>query len=421
MFRSQPYLESTSYVQINLDTPLELPPNNQFQTKRGHKFTLKDRNNFYDWYNAYFRVDFKFEAKANGGNIAADTESAPINGSFSLIKSLKLSSAGKKLYEADNIHKGIFIKNLLDFSDDYSRSVAKNQFWYLDSDATTATDNNATKLGMRARALLSHGGEMVKTIIPLNRYSFFEGLSDKLLPPLQLEFEIELQNDEEMIFQNDGTARRIVVRKFELWVPQLHLTGKGQTLANEKILKPTQWKYLNENLHSSSARRDAIGTWLITPGVKDPKHVFVFFQQTWKQNAYTQNPYIFDTFNIDGDDSARLDTCRLKYGTTFYPELDYGNDFKIRILNDLINFRYRKNDYNTGVQLQLANFEKLYPIIYFDLRNTKESVTDDPKQLECHYRLNEAANAQDYIIFALVLNEKEFVLKQIGNELVAGV
>ena len=73
MFRSKPYLENTSYVQIRLDTPIELPQNNQFQTKSGYKFTLKDRNNFYDWYNAYFRVDFKFEAKANGANIGADT------------------------------------------------------------------------------------------------------------------------------------------------------------------------------------------------------------------------------------------------------------------------------------------------------------------------------------------------------------
>ena len=361
MFRSQPYLENTKYVQINLDTPLTFPGNNQTQTKRGYKFTVRDRDNFYDWYNAYFRVDFKFEAVANVANIDADTESAPINGSFSLIKSLKLSSAGKNLYEADNIHKGIFIKNLLDFSDDFSRSVAKNQFWYLDSDATTVTDNNATNLGMRARALLSHGDLIVQTIIPLNRYSFFESLSDKLLPPLQLEFEIELQNDHEMIYQNNATERRIVVRKFELWTPQLHFTGKGQTLANENFLKPTQWKYLNETLHSSDARRDANGMWLITSGVKDPKHVFVFLQQTRKQNAYAQNPYIFDTFDIDGDDSARLDTCRLQYGTKFYPELDNDHDFKIRILNDLINVRYRKNDYNSGVQLQLANFEKLYP------------------------------------------------------------
>ena len=118
-------------------------------------------------------------------------------------------------------------KNLLDFSDDFSRSVAKNQFWYLDSDATTVTDGNATNVGTRARALLSHGGKIVQTIIPLNRYSFFEGLSDRLLPPMLFEFEITLQNDREMIFQNDGTARRIVVRKFELWVPQLNFTGQG--------------------------------------------------------------------------------------------------------------------------------------------------------------------------------------------------
>ena len=312
MFRSQPYLENTTYVQINLDTPITLPGNTQYQTKTGYKFTVRDGDNFYDWYNAYFRVDFKFEAVANGANIDADTESAPINGSFSLIKSLKLSSAGKNCTRRIISTKVFSSKICLISRMVFREAWQKNQFWYLDSDATTATDNNVTNLGMRERALLSHGGEIVKTIIPLNRYSFFEGLSDKLLPPLQLEFEIILQNDEEIIIENNATARRIVVRKFELWVPQLHLTGKGQTLANENFLTPTQWKYLNESMHSSSSRSDANGTWLFTPGVKDPKHVFVFFQQTRKQNSYTQNPYIFDTFDIDGDDSARLDTCRLQ-------------------------------------------------------------------------------------------------------------
>ena len=122
-------------------------------------------------------------------------------------------------------------------------------------------------------------------------------------------------------------------------MPQLQFTGQGQTLVNENFLGQTQWKYLKEVLHLNSSRRDANGTWLITPGVKNPKHVFVFLQQTRKQNSYTQNPYIFDTFNIDGDNSARLATCRLQYGTSFYPELDYDHGFKIRILNDLINFR----------------------------------------------------------------------------------
>jgi len=45
-------------------------------------------------------------------------------------------------------------------------------------------------------------------------------------------------------------------------------------------------------------------------------------------------------------------------------------------------------------------------------------MTDDPKKLEFHYRLNKAANAQDYTISAAVLNEEEIVPKQLGNELV---
>ena len=197
-----------------------------------------------------------------------------------------------------------------------------------------------------------------------------------------------LQGDDEMIFQNDGTGRRIVVRKFELWAPQLTLTPEGQKQVNENFLKPAQWTYFKETLHPSSSRRDASGSWLITPGVKTPKHVFVFFQQMRKQNALTQNPYFFDTFNLDGDDTAKLSTCRLQYGASFYPKLDCDDDFKLRILNDLINFRYRKNDYNWGTQLQVANFSKLYPILYFDLRSAKS--------LTLHYRLNEVANAQDY-------------------------
>ena len=131
MFRSQPYLKNVSYVRFNLDTPITLPANNQFQKKTGYKFTVRDRDNFYDWYNAYLRVYFKLEAKANGANIGADTESAPINGSFSLIKSLKVISAGKKLYEADNIHKGIFIKNLLEFQTIFREAWQKTSFGIL--------------------------------------------------------------------------------------------------------------------------------------------------------------------------------------------------------------------------------------------------------------------------------------------------
>ena len=115
MFRIQPYLESEKYVKFHLTTPILLPANGDTQEKEGYTFKLKDRDNFYDWYNAYFRVDFKFDATANGGNVDADTESAPINGSFSLIKSLRVGSSGKELYYANNIHFSFSSKICLNF------------------------------------------------------------------------------------------------------------------------------------------------------------------------------------------------------------------------------------------------------------------------------------------------------------------
>ena len=184
MFRTLCFLEKVNYIQVNLDTPLTFPANNQHQAKSGKKFFVKDRDNVYDWYNAYFRVNFTFEALVNGANVAGHTRSAPINSAFSLIKSMTVKSAGKTVYEADTIHKVIFIKNLLDYSDDYARSVAKSQFWYLDSDATNVTAAAETNPGIRARGLLSHGGATVETIIPLNRYSFFEEQTSTSVAPL---------------------------------------------------------------------------------------------------------------------------------------------------------------------------------------------------------------------------------------------
>lgn len=165
MFRTPRFEKNTTYVEFNLDTPLTFSGNNQTQRKGEMKFSVTDRDNFCDWYNAYFHIDFKFEATANGGNVAGDTQSAPIN-SFSLIKSMAVKSAGKNVYEATDLPKVIFIKNLLDFSDDYSRSVAKNQSWYLDTDATTVTADAATNLGIKARGALAHVGNIVETFGP---------------------------------------------------------------------------------------------------------------------------------------------------------------------------------------------------------------------------------------------------------------
>ena len=81
MFRTQRFLKKVNYIQVNMDTPLTFPGNDQHQTKSG-KFFVKHRDNIYDWYKAYLRVNFTFEALADGANVAGDTRSAPSTALF---------------------------------------------------------------------------------------------------------------------------------------------------------------------------------------------------------------------------------------------------------------------------------------------------------------------------------------------------
>lgn len=98
MFRAPRFVKKTEYVQFNLDTLRTFPGNNQTQRKSGMKFSVKDRDKFYDLYNPYFYTDFKFEVTATYGKEAGDTQSASTNSSFSLIKSMTVKSAGKKCF-----------------------------------------------------------------------------------------------------------------------------------------------------------------------------------------------------------------------------------------------------------------------------------------------------------------------------------
>ena len=223
-FRSPENVQRNELIRYQLQDNIRASANGQEQLKKTYKFVINDRSNFFDWYNAYafFEVQFKLDLKANGGAIA-NTRTTLINGSHSLITHMVVKSAGKIIYDTDNLHLVTFAKNLLEYSDDYASSVAKNSFWYLDlADSSAAADN----VNFEARRLLTRGvandgtgvGKEVNVTIPLNRYSFFETLEGRPLPPMQLTIKLELTPDTEVLYGAADTAR-LVIDHFYLWVP----------------------------------------------------------------------------------------------------------------------------------------------------------------------------------------------------------
>ena len=181
-FRSIDNVEKIDYLRFNLSTPIIQPAPGLYQEKTGYIFNMTDRSSWFDWYNGYFIVKYKLQKKADGSNIVANNLQTPvltstINDSTSMINHIMITSGGKKAYDGNGLHKISFIKGLLEFSDDYSRTVATNFNWYLDDRAVLEGDlRTAPKVGAINRGELHSQSKDVYAIIPLNRFSFFQEL-----------------------------------------------------------------------------------------------------------------------------------------------------------------------------------------------------------------------------------------------------
>ena len=97
MFRSNQYCSRYEETPIQLDNTLTIPGNNGMQKKDGYRFTINDRSSYFDWFNGYFEVKFVVNQLDGGGGYdgSVDKIAAIINGSTSLISTLKIFQNGK--------------------------------------------------------------------------------------------------------------------------------------------------------------------------------------------------------------------------------------------------------------------------------------------------------------------------------------
>ena len=283
-FRTSDKLQRYEMVRFSLDNIIEQPGNNNSQKKTGYKFTITDRSSFFDYFNGYFEVSKELQKKADGAGYAAADRISMINGSHSLIKHMVIKSAGKIVYESDNIHRIANAKNLLEYSDDFSRSVAKNSFWYLDTNNSTANTN----LGFEARRILTQavqndgggGAKSINEIIPLNRYSFFEELEDKMIPPMQFTFELTLNDDAELIHKAAAAADgRVVVTRLYLWLPKMIPKDSAYGEFVGDFLKPSKWVYMRDLYNQSANTRAIQNMFQISPAIDNVKRVFIYLTE----------------------------------------------------------------------------------------------------------------------------------------------
>ena len=135
-FRNPDFIERYEDVVFDLETPIVTNlANGRGQKKEGYKFVADNSGEVapFDWYNARIIVEFKVHLLADGENFAVDNHNGIVNGSHSLINRLKVETNGKKIYDCDNCNQAVNIKNLLDYTRQFSKDMGTNQLLFLDT------------------------------------------------------------------------------------------------------------------------------------------------------------------------------------------------------------------------------------------------------------------------------------------------
>ena len=444
-FRNPKYLERYEDVVFDLEQALATPANNANQTKTGHRFVADNTGEAtpYDWYNARFSVDFKVQLLDGTDFNNNNAQSGIVNGSNSLIEKLSILANGRDVYSCNYANHVVNIKNLLEYNPSYVESVATNEFYYLDTSRSAEKNkftkrqvthrrnaaNNADEAGLMiddveadynkgfaTRRALIGNSLTISCDIPLNRYSFFESLEDKLLPNTKIELNIELESDNNLIWRTGGANCRVVLTRFQLFVPKITFNSEGQKLYMENYLKPYKWVYLNEIVERSNNSQQQTGHFRITNAISKPRHVFVFGINTANISSQTENPFLYNTFNLPNN--ANISRCYLEVGNgNEYPDIHFKpSTDPARVFREVMSYVYANNDFQGGTLLNRSNFNSLFPFIYFDLTKQKMDIKDGVTKLSFHYELSANPNA-DYNLYALVLHERDAEIEQQGGKL----
>ena len=358
-----------------------------------------------------------------------------VNGANSFISRLSVLANGKELYQCNYANHGVNIKNLLEYNKSYADSVATNEFYFFNTsksanknrfirrqvthrqnaagcgDAAGRMLYNVTGTyneGFSKRKALLGTSSTVRCEIPLNRYSFFEALEDKLLPNTKMEINFEIEKDDNLIWRTGGNRCRAVITRLQLFVPRLVFNSKGNKIYMENYLKVVE---------SNNAGNQRLGNFRVTNGISKPRHVFVSIINSPNIESQTENPFLYNTFSVSTDPRT-LDRCYLEVGNgNEYPDIHYKpSTDPSRVFRDVMSYVYANNDFQGGTLLNRSNFENLFPFVFFDLTKQKFDIKDGVTKLVFHYELS-GATAANYNIYALVLHKREAEIEQQSGKL----
>ena len=335
---------------------------------------------------------------------------------------------------------------LLNYTKSYADSVGSDQFFYLDTstaaninlfedrtidtrDATPGGDTRAIPMprnnadyneGFAKRKALTDKEHVKNISIPLNLYSYFASFKRNIHPNLKINIELRLEQDVNLIFRNAAEDGKIIVSKLRLWCPKLIFNAEGLKLYRSDYMKPKKWPYLAEYFYKFTRAGDNRGDMVrLVTSIRKPRHVYILTVPEASYATQTANIFVFDTNSIGNQDPkvyfsrAQLVVNNSKY----YPELSINANEKTKLYRALMEYNGTyTQDKICGSLINRDNFDKLFGVLYFDLRKQDDDLIDASVTINFNYQLS-GAPANQYRINVSILHENEIELAQVGSKL----
>jgi hypothetical protein len=257
---------------------------------------------------------------------------------------------------SEDISKPIYYNSNIDPALDTPANI-KNVIGRLDF-------NKKYNKGFEERCSLTSEGESITIRIPLKYYSGFIYQHKEIFRGCQIYFEFSRNKDNEMLYTNvKNNPFNVTFEKMKLFIPnvELHPDKEGEMLSS--ITNDLKLFWTSGNVSVSNEFESMSGSVKVINSSYEISQILVIPQYSERLNDQSKNNMIFDNLN--------LRSCYLKIANVQHPSIHYEVNFSspknwLTYYNELLRAG-GKTDYSDGPLISYKNYDKLYPIIAFNL------------------------------------------------------
>ena len=424
-----------------------------------YEFICKDTGNYILPSQSYLHLRFKV-IKADGSDISDATDNVTVsNNGFNLFSSAEYEIDKTKIEQIDHLGIKTLVENLVDYSDDYSKSTASNQFWFPDTadsadrkmlnywggdedlevDATTnlpklksdriksflnyIRENKEFNKGYLARYILTKKSKVVSLFLPLNRIFGFCKYINRVFVGVQHTLRFTKNDVNNAIVTSDNGPYDVSIEHLSLFMAyaQPSLATKVQL---EKILasnREMELLWLAGQVYRSEVRDDKDLVWKITTTQFNPVRLYVMFQIEQRENNPKSCNMVFDHMNLKSISAVLNDNLRFpsnEYECNFEAEsLDYA-----RVYQSFLSAGYKNVDHDTGTIVSYQDFMRLYPIFHVDLSRKPENLFESRNTVDIGLKVKLGNYwTNKYRIYCLLLSERKAILNPTDQRTIISV